>query len=249
MSYRLAFILNFFVMVLLMKLASWLRQQPARRPPLMRFLFLTPLLSASPRYHARLTPTWLLVIKFLLATSFLSFTVGLFHHFLGVDSYFHVILICPLIYFMTDALGALAQAIPAIFLKPIPPMHDHPLRARTLSEFWGRKWNMWVQDWLRDMSWDVRQNHGKKIMVSFLLSGLFHELMVNLPYMIYYQESTFGNMMLYFMVQGAGLWTERRFRHRIPSWLNRLYLWALVILPAPIFINRPLRIFLGVIDG
>lgn len=152
------------------------------------------------------------------------------------------------IYFFTEAIGALGQALYSWRREEIFPIHHHPLSAPSVSEFWGRRWNLWVQDWIADMGRPFRRSHKSKILASFIFSGLFHEAMVNLPHWIISGESYFGTMLAYFIIQGAGLFIDKKaFRHGHPL-ARRVFCWVVVILPAPLFINVPILRFFGMTE-
>ncbi|MBA2405268.1 MAG: hypothetical protein H0V66_10895 [Bdellovibrionales bacterium] len=154
-----------------------------------------------------------------------------------------------MIYLFTEFLGGLGQLLFYFSAKAVPPIHNHPLTSKSLGEFWGKRWNFWVRDWLRDVSQVHRKHLIKKLGITFLVSGMFHELMVNLPHFLFYRQSFFGNMTLYFIIQGLGLWVEKKWLQKAPSALRLIYLWTIVLVPSPIFINQPLLIFFGIIDG
>jgi hypothetical protein len=162
-------------------------------------------------------------------------------------SVWEIILICPIVYFLTETISTFAQVL--FYPLNCPPcMHKNPLASTSLGNFWGKRWNIWVQDWLRDMTHPFRKNLTHKLVSTFLLSGLFHEVMVNLPYYICFKKSYFGNMTLYFIIQGLGLWIEKRWFRRSSAWVRRVYLWIVVALPAPLFVNQPLLTFFGIVN-
>lgn len=232
---------------MLMKSLSWFSHHHAK-PPFWHFLFRTPLLS--PKSRGRYVPStyFTIILKLILSVLFLFFVLNFAYHFLFPLDYAEILLISPMVYFLTEAVGALGQLLFMAGPK-VSSIHNHPLRSKSLGDFWGRRWNLWVQDWLRDMSRVYRTNWKMKLLATFFISGLFHEVMFNLPYFLVYKKSYFGNMMLYFIIQGLGLWIEKRWILQMPNFVRRLYLWSVIILPAPIFINRPLLKFLGLDNG
>ena len=250
MSYQIVFVLNFFVIFLLMKITGWYLA-PAPRPDLFRFLFTTPLLSA--RVYAQSLfhkdSLKIIILKLLLSILYLACIIWLARNFLLPLNYFKILLIAPMIYLFTEFMGAFGQLVFYPSNLGVAPIHYHPLKSRSLSEFWGRRWNFWVRDWLRDVSQFQRRRPLKKIVVTFLVSGFFHELLVNLPHFLYYRESFFGNMTLYFACQGLGLWIERKFLSRAPLMVRSLFMWMVVILPSPLFLNKPLLHFFGIVNG
>ena len=235
----------------MMKLISWWLRRKDLRPDLLLFLFTTPLLSA--RVYAQTNNRkelfGLVFLKLCLSLFFLYAIILFTRNFLQPLNYFKVLLISPMIYLFTEVMGGLGQLLFAFSPVGIAPIHNHPLTSKSLGEFWGKRWNFWVRDWLRDISQASRKNLIKKLIITFLVSGFFHELLVNLPHFLYFGELFFGNMTLYFSIQALGLWIEKKWMSKSPSFLGRLYFWAVIILPAPIFINRPLLIFFGIIDG
>ncbi|HXH30341.1 MAG TPA: MBOAT family protein [Bacteriovoracaceae bacterium] len=155
-------------------------------------------------------------------------------------------LFSPMILFFTEGLGAFGQWIFSYNPVATYPIHNRPLKSKSLSQFWGRHWNLWIQDWLKDVRYYLApKKSGLKLAVAFCFSGIFHEIMCNLPYFIVYQKSYFGTMMGYFLIQATGLWVDKSFlRFRSPL-LRRAFLWLLVIGPSPLFINVPLLTFFG----
>lgn len=227
---------------------SWLFTPKDKRPGLLSFLFGWPYLSTrSLRIVSPPAPTspWLNLSMYFVLMCMIFIGVK---YLLSPLSWFDRILLGVGIYFFTEALGSLGQALFSWRKEEIFPIHHHPLSAPSLSEFWGRRWNLWVQDWIADMGRPFRRSHKSKILASFLFSGLFHEAMVNLPHWIISGESYFGTMLAYFIIQGAGLYVDKRaFRHGHPL-IRRVFCWIIVILPAPLFINAPLLRFFGMTE-
>lgn len=189
-------------------------------------------------------------LRFFIFTSLLICTVFLTRRFLLPITFFKTIIIAPMIYFITESLGALAQII---FTPTYPksfPIHHDPLLASSLSHFWGRRWNLWVQDWLKDIGHFFRKKSSlKKGLYIFFVSGIFHEFMINLPYWLYFGKSYFGTMMTYFLIQAIGLGIDKKWLSGSNSLKRRIFLWLTVILPSPLFINFPILTFLGLHDG
>lgn len=250
MIYQVVFLLNFLVMVLLMKLVSRALAPAKTAGDWRAFLFTTPLLSYTTfcKKKQRSGPAWWLLLKFIIITFFLSLILFSARKLRASTSYSDVLLLCPMIYVFTEWMGAFGQLL-FCYTSPTSPMHRHPLSSVNIREFWGRRWNVWVQDWLADMNRPLGRRPGIKLFYTFLISGLFHELMANLPHLIQTGEFTFGNMLAYFLIQALALWLDKQCLTRAPSMIRRLFLWSAVALPAPLFINRPLLLFFGIIDG
>lgn len=148
-------------------------------------------------------------------------------------------------YLLLEALGALLQAVFGLFGIRLPNMHRHPLASRTLSDFWGRRWNLWVGEWLRAVGFTpLRRHPAAATMLVFLVSGLWHEFTFNLPYYLIADRALFGDMTLYFLLQGLGVLIDHRLPRQVPL-LRRAFAWAVVVGPAPLVLNEAtLKIFL-----
>lgn len=87
------------------------------------------------------------------------------------------------------------------------PIMAKPILSRTLSEFWGKRWNLGFRQLAHDLIF--RPLH-KRIGVSaasllvFLVSGLIHDLVISLP-----ARGGYGLPTAYFLLQGFGVRIER----------------------------------------
>ena len=92
------------------------------------------------------------------------------------------------------------------------PLMNRPLAARSLSEFWGRRWNMAFRDLAHRYVFAPLSNlcgPRSAVLFGFLVSGLVHDAVISLP-----AGGGFGGPTLFFAVQGAGLLAERRYVRR-----------------------------------
>jgi hypothetical protein len=225
-----------------MKLWSWFTTSQDKRPSLWIF-FTSPYLSVRSLHykHTGKTPS---LVKLPLFSALTFGMVFIAQNYLYPLNFLDILLFSPAIYFLTEALGAFGQTI--FFIHPSFAIHRSPLYAKSISHFWGRDWNLWVQDWLRDVTEGVaRTTRSRRIIYVFLISGFFHEIMCNLPYWMIYRKSYFGTMMGYFFIQAVALWFDKKVLRKSPSLLRRIFLWAAVILPSPLFINVPILTFFG----
>jgi hypothetical protein len=125
-------------------------------------------------------------------------------------------------------------------------IHSKPYLASSLSEFWGKRWNRWVRDWLHTIASAIsKKNKTVTLFLAFFISGLFHEIMFALPYYITFQKSYFGYMSLFFMLQFLGVALEKRLFSKWPPLIKRIYMWSFIILPSPLFINESFLRFFG----
>jgi alginate O-acetyltransferase complex protein AlgI len=109
-----------------------------------------------------------------------------------------------LLHFGTFHLLALAWQRAGI---PVRPIMQRPLASRSLSEFWGKRWNLgfrklshtWVFQPLQQRFGVVAATLG-----AFLASGLLHDLVISVP-----ARAGYGLPTAYFLAQGFGVLFER----------------------------------------
>jgi hypothetical protein len=145
---------------------------------------------------------------------------------------------------LTDAIGLATQLTCAMMGTHIPALHRSPWRSDSLAHFWGRRWNRVCSDWFRETCL-ARLGHNPivALAVIFSISGLAHEALVNVPLLIVYGTNLLGSMLLYFLLQAAGIVIERRWLRRLRQ-TRRLFLWMVVLGPIPLVLNEgTLRIF------
>jgi hypothetical protein len=145
---------------------------------------------------------------------------------------------------LTQTISLITQLsfLPAKIL--IPSSHEHPWRSHTLAEFWGQRWNQLFSDWFRQVCFrPLRGMPSLGLVIAFAVSGVIHELLVNVPLWFVFGTNLFGSMCLYFLIQAGGIFVERSWLRQSPI-ANRLFLWAVVIGPVPLVLNEgTLRIF------
>ena len=111
------------------------------------------------------------------------------------------------------------------------PIMDAPLRSRSLSEFWGRRWNTGFSIPARRYLMEPmarRFGTAPGLFVVFLVSGLVHEMVISFP-----AGAGFGLPTLYFLIQAAALAYERRHRG------NRILTLLCAAVPAVILFHPP----------
>jgi D-alanyl-lipoteichoic acid acyltransferase DltB (MBOAT superfamily) len=87
-----------------------------------------------------------------------------------------------------------------------PIMHA-PLSASSLSDFWGRRWNLGFRQLTHRLIFQpVRARSGvlAATLLSFLASGVIHDLVISLP-----ARGGYGLPTCYFIFQGLGVVLER----------------------------------------
>jgi predicted DCC family thiol-disulfide oxidoreductase YuxK len=101
-------------------------------------------------------------------------------------------------------LAATAWRIAGINAQPIM---NAPIRATSLSEFWGRRWNGAFNQLVVDVLFRrLARSIGivRATLTAFLLSGLIHELVISLP-----AGAGYGLPTAYFLLQGWGVVAQR----------------------------------------
>jgi alginate O-acetyltransferase complex protein AlgI len=117
----------------------------------------------------------------------------------------------------------------------VVPLFDAPQRSRSLAEFWGLRWNRAFSEMAqvalhRPLS--ARLGPAIAVLVTFLFSGLLHELALSVP-----ARAGYGFPMLYFAVHGVLTLLEPRLGIR-GRWGN---VWTLgwVLLPVLMLFHPP----------
>jgi hypothetical protein len=117
------------------------------------------------------------------------------------------------VYAMVDTAARFADAAYRSAGIIIPPQHDNPVLSRSVSEFWGKRWNLNVHDWLRRHCFlpFAKNGHARVgIVAGFLASAILHFWMVYVPLGLYWAIP----MGLFFMAQAALMGIERVLRVR-----------------------------------
>jgi D-alanyl-lipoteichoic acid acyltransferase DltB (MBOAT superfamily) len=121
------------------------------------------------------------------------------------------------------------------------PLMLRPTRSLSLADFWGRRWNTGFRTLAHDFVFGpLAPLIGPRgaAAVTFLASGVVHDLVISLP-----ARAGYGLPTLYFLLQFAGLSLERtpRFRRLIA---RRPFIgrgWTVLVTAAPM----PLLLFHG----
>lgn len=110
------------------------------------------------------------------------------------------------------------------------PLMHWPVAAKSLSDFWGRRWNTAFRDVTHRFVFaplTPRIGATAALGVGFLLSGLVHDLVITLP-----AGGGYGMPTAYFLLQAVGLLLERKLRLR--GVVARLFAAVVLLGPAPL---------------
>ena len=116
------------------------------------------------------------------------------------------------------------------------PLMDRPTRAASLADFWGARWNTGFHRLAQDLIFRPavrRFGPAGATVLTFLASGLVHDLVISVP-----ADGGYGLPTLYFLIQGGGVLFERRALRRRPV-IRRVVTIACVLLPAPLLFHPP----------
>jgi Membrane bound O-acyl transferase family len=133
-----------------------------------------------------------------------------------------------------------------------PPIMQSPLSAQSLSEFWGRRWNLGFRQLTHGFVFNpLRRRFGlmPATLAAFLVSGLIHDFVISFP-----ARGGYGLPTAYFVGQGIGVLVEKSalgrrlgIREGFRGWL---FVLGCVGGPAfwlfhPVFVTRVVVPFLG----
>ncbi len=136
------------------------------------------------------------------------------------------------------------------------PIMNWPIASQSLTEFWGRRWNLAFRDLTHRFLFQPllrRLGPTGSLMVGFLVSGLIHDLVISVP-----AHGGWGLPTLYFTLQGIAILIERSCWGRgigLGSGLvGRLFGVAIIAGPCPLlfhpaFVRRVIVPFLHVLGA
>lgn len=112
------------------------------------------------------------------------------------------------------------------------PTMNWPIMARTLAEFWGKRWNLAFNHLATVYCFRPltrRLDPKTALILTFLLSGLVHELVITLP-----ARGGYGLPTLYFIIQGIGIALQRTPYLRLHPRLNYALTAFALVAPLPL---------------
>ena len=122
------------------------------------------------------------------------------------------------------------------------PLFRAPLAARSLGDFWGRRWNLAFSEMTAIGIYRPvagLAGKGPATVAAFLASGALHELAISVPVL-----AGFGGPLAYFLLHGVLVLIERALERRgwgVTKWGPASHVWVLawLALPLPILFHRP----------
>ena len=148
----------------------------------------------------------------------------------------------PLCYAIIEFVQAAMLLVYRALGLELPRINDFPILSTTLVEFWGRRWNRVVAQWLRDYFFYplARRKHATLgVCAAFGVSTLVHFWVSWVPLGLWAGIS----MASYFVVHAIGLLLERALR--VAGWppaARRLWTGVWIFGASPLFVEPALRI-------
>lgn len=133
----------------------------------------------------------------------------------------------------------LTTAFWQFFGVPAKELFRSPYKSKSLKEFWGRRWNMAFSEMTSIVAYIPLKNRigvNAAIFISFLLSGLLHEIAITLP-----TKSCYDLPMCYFLIHGILMYLESKpiirmiTEHRI---LSHVWVLGWLVVPMPLLFNN-----------
>lgn len=122
----------------------------------------------------------------------------------------------------------------------VSELFQAPYKSKSLKEFWGKRWNIAFSEMTALIAYrPLKSKAGieKALVISFLLSGLLHEVAISLPV-----RTGFGLPMTYFVIQVFAMHLEAHsaFLQKLlqRKWLAHAWVMALLIVPMPLLFHR-----------
>jgi hypothetical protein len=122
----------------------------------------------------------------------------------------------------------------------VPELFQAPYKSKSLKEFWGKRWNIAFSEMTALIAYrplKAKVGIEKALIISFLLSGLLHEVAISLPVM-----AGFGLPMIYFAIHAFAMHLEANsiFLQKLlqRKWLAHLWVMSLLIVPMPLLFHR-----------
>ena len=241
----LTFVALLFASCGVMKAVSWWRCPPDDRPPARQF-WLSPLFAVESYWRIRpSSPGRLLHLAWRLTWMVLGLLAG---YALApwlrtrCPPWSWPYLTLPLVPLYGGSVTTILQLASATTGEILPDHHGHPWRSSSVGDFWGRQWNTWLSDWFRQVIFlPLRRRPMTATFLTFLFSGVWHEVLIAVPVFLWTGLSTFGLMTTYFLLQFVGMALERY----LPRGARRLFFFLVIGGLSPLFLNEGmLRILL-----
>jgi len=144
-------------------------------------------------------------------------------------------------YFVVEGTARVVEMLGVLFGYDIGTLHDAPIRARTVGEFWGRRWNRAVHGMLHDVAFrPVAKRFGATagVMSAFVASAVLHFV----PVIVAYDARWAIAMGAFFVAHGALVVAETKLHvARWPRALGHAWTLGWFAITLPLFVEPLLR--------
>ncbi len=124
------------------------------------------------------------------------------------------------------------------------PLMNWPISSTSVSELWGRRWNMAFRDVMHRFLFRPllpRLGATRALLAGFAASGLVHDLVMSPP-----ASGGYGGPTLYFVLQAVAILFERGRTGRSlgisAGWRGRAFAIAVLLIPLPLLFHRPFAV-------
>ena len=139
-------------------------------------------------------------------------------------------------YFVVDGTSRLLEAITRAIGVDIGPLHDDPILARTVGEFWNRRWNRPIHAWLNEFAFrPVAKRFGvvMGVLAAFGASAVLHFV----PICVAYDAKWAAVMAAFFLIHGVVVVIEAKIGvARWPRALGHVWTLGIFSITAPLFV-------------
>ncbi len=146
------------------------------------------------------------------------------------------------VYALGEALEGLLRGLVGLVGAETPPLHRDPIVSRSLREFWGERWNLVVNRWLRThcyLPMARRRRPALGLGLAFLASAALHAWFIGVAL----GPAMAASIGLYFVIEGLLLALEGPLGvERWPEPLGRAWMLACTLLPSPLIVEPILRL-------
>ena len=128
-----------------------------------------------------------------------------------------------------------------LFAVDVPPIQQAPVLARSVGEFWSRRWNRPVSDWLKEyvfLPLARRRRPGLALLAAFAVSAVFHAWLYFVALGLPAAASAAG----FFLLQVPAVVLEAKLRiARWPALAARAWTLTWLLATSPLFVEPLLR--------
>ncbi len=147
-------------------------------------------------------------------------------------------------YLIVEGVARLIEGVVALVGVNAGPLHDAPIRARTVAEFWSRRWNRAIQVWLNEHAFRptaIRFGGAMGVMAAFGASALLHFIPIWIACNLRHATA----MGSFFLLHGGIVIVESKLGvARWPRALGHIWTLGVFAITAPLFVE-PMLVSLG----